>query len=151
MKIAENFTVAAPIDRVWAFITDPERVGPCLPGCQGIEVTGPDSYKAVIKVGIGPIKTSFKVDVQVTEMRPPEFAASTTKGEEGGRASSVTATNTLALKALGDNETEVSYSSEVSVVGRLGKFGLGVMKKKAEQLGGEFAEKFREQVETPPA
>jgi hypothetical protein len=35
----------------------------------------------------------------------------------------------------------------VSVVGRLGKFGLGMMKKKAKQMGEEFAEAFRERVE----
>jgi hypothetical protein len=35
----------------------------------------------------------------------------------------------------------------VSVTGRLGKFGLGMMKKKAEQLGAKFAESFRGKVE----
>jgi hypothetical protein len=32
-------------------------------------------------------------------------------------------------------------------VGRLGKFGLGVMKKKAESLGREFALAFKQKVE----
>jgi carbon monoxide dehydrogenase subunit G len=52
------------------------------------------------------------------------------------------------LVARGENETEVCYSSEVSVVGRLGKFGLGVMKKKAESLGRDFAATFKARVET---
>jgi carbon monoxide dehydrogenase subunit G len=42
----------------------------------------------------------------------------------------------------------VRYSSEISVVGRLGKFGLGVMKKKAEGLGADFVKALRERLET---
>jgi carbon monoxide dehydrogenase subunit G len=50
---------------------------------------------------------------------------------------------------LSDNETEVFYASEAAVVGRLGKFGLGVMKKKAESLAREFAQAFKNKVEQP--
>ena len=50
------------------------------------------------------------------------------------------------IKSLEDG-TEIAYASEVSVFGRLGKFGLGIMKKKARDLGQEFAETFREKVE----
>ncbi|MEQ9125811.1 MAG: 4-hydroxybenzoyl-CoA reductase, partial [Alphaproteobacteria bacterium] len=67
--------------------------------------------------------------------------------EEGGKASRVSADSTLALKALDESQTEVTYASDVSVVGRLGKFGLGIMKKKAKSMGEEFAAKFRERVE----
>jgi hypothetical protein len=36
-------------------------------------------------------------------------------------------------------------------VGRLGKVGLGVMKKKAEGLGRDFATAFKQRVEQPQA
>ena len=147
MKIEETFSVAAPIDRVWQFITDPEQVAPCVPGCQSYEVLGPKEYKASVKVAVGPIKTTFNVTVELTTQDAPTFLASTTRGEEGSRASTVTAQNELRLVSTGDQSTEVSYLSEISVVGRLGKFGLGMMKKKAQQLGGEFGEQFRTRVE----
>ena len=147
MKIEETFSVAAPIDRVWQFITDPEQVAPCVPGCQSYEVLGPKEYKASVKVAVGPIKTTFNVTVELTTQDAPTFLASTTRGEEGSRSSTVTAQNELRLVSTGDQSTEVSYLSEISVVGRLGKFGLGMMKKKAQQLGGEFAEQFRTRVE----
>ena len=147
MKIEDTFTVDAPIERVWRMITDPAVVGPCIPGCQGIEVTGPDTYKADIKVAVGPIKTTFSVTVQKTEERPPHFAASTTKGQEGGKASTLNAASTLALSEAEGGGTAIAYTSEVSVFGRLGKFGLGIMKKKARDVGHEFAQTFREKVE----
>jgi carbon monoxide dehydrogenase subunit G len=147
LKIEETFRVAAPIERVWRVITDPEQVGPCIPGCQGIEVTGPTTYRVNIKVAIGPIKTTFNVDVELTEERPPSYAASTTRGEEGGKASLLTARSELSLAAVGGDATEVTYRSDISLSGRLGKYGLGIMKKKAKTYGAEFAVAFRERAE----
>jgi carbon monoxide dehydrogenase subunit G len=147
MRIEDSFRVAAPVDRVWRFITDPAEVGPCLPGCQNVEVTEPNKYRATIRVAVGPIKTTFNVLVELTEQDPPHRAASVTRGEEGGKASTLTAQSELRLAALDDGGTEVHYASEVALVGRLGKFGLGIMKKKAKSLGEEFAAAFRARVE----
>ena len=147
MRIAQTFTVAAPIGRVWNFITDPDQVAPCVPGCQSYEVVGPKHYKASVKIAVGPIKTTFNVNVELTEEEPPFFAASITRGEEGGKASTLTANSELRLKPTPNGQTEVSYSSEIALVGRLGKFGLGIMKKQAEKLGEEFVEVFRARVQ----
>ena len=151
MRIEDSFVVAAPPDRVWRFITDPNEVGPCIPGCAAIEVTGPRSYAASIKVQVGPIGATFRVVVEVTAEEPPHRVLSVTRGEEGSRASMLSAESELRLEALEDSRTVVHYSSEVSVVGRLGKFGLGIMKKKAGSLGQQFAESFRTRVEAVEA
>ncbi len=150
MKIEETFTVAAPIEKVWAVITNPALVAPCIPGCQGAETTGPNTYKSKIKVGLGPINVTFVLDIELTEQRPPHFLAATTRGEEGGRLSALSAQSTLILEAGADGVTQIAYASDVSVVGRLGKFGLGVMKKKAKTLGEEFAASLRKTIEAQP-
>ena len=46
--------------------------------------------------------------------------------------------------------TEIAYSSDVSLVGRLGKFGLGIMKKKAKETGEAFARALRARLEGAP-
>lgn len=147
MKIEDSFIVQASRDRVWAAIIDPARIAPCIPGCESIEISGPNCYRARVSFAIGPIKAAFNLEVEVTEETPPSFVASTTRGEEGTRASVLTAHNELHLVTLEDGSTEVRYVSDVSIVGRLGRFGLGVMKKKAAALGVEFAEAFRARVE----
>jgi uncharacterized protein len=151
MRIEDRFVVAAPRERVWVAIKDPAVVAPCIPGCQGVEVVSPTLYKAKIRVQVGPIKADFNVDVEIVSETPLEEVRSVTRGEEGSRASSLSAENSLRLTALNDNETEVSYASEAVVVGRLGKFGLGIMKKKAESLGRDFAAAFKQRLEQPPA
>ena len=149
MRIEDRFVVAAPRRRVWVAIKDPSVVAPCIPGCRGIEVISPTLYKAKIRVQIGPIKADFNVDVEIVSETALEEVRSRTRGEEGSRASSLTAENTLRLTSLSENETEVFYASEAAVVGRLGKFGFGVMKKKAESLGRDFAQAFKQKVEQP--
>lgn len=139
MKIDERFAVSAPIDEVWAFIRDPQTVAPCVPGCVSVEVLSETSYRSTIGIAIGPIKARFNVVVQITEEIPPGRLVCVTKGEEGSKASVISATSEMLLTAVGDKSTEIAYSSEVFIVGRLGKFGLGIMKKRAGQLAEEFA------------
>lgn len=151
MKIEERFVVAAPIETVWTFIRNPEKIGPCVPGCLGIETIDDRNYRAKVAVAFGPIKPTFGLEMQLTDERPPNFALVVSKGEEGGNASRFSATSTLALTPVESNATEVHYASEVSVVGRLATYGLGLMKKKAKTLGEEFASNIRKALESGKA
>ncbi|MGC2776660.1 MAG: SRPBCC domain-containing protein [Bradyrhizobium sp.] len=147
MKIEKQFAVAAAQDRVWAFITNPSLIGPCIPGCKDVEVLAPGRYRASLQVQVGPIKTTFAGIVEARVERPPEYAEYALQGEEGGKASRLSAVSTLAIARLTDTECEVRYSSEVNVVGRLGKFGAGVMQKIADNLGEKFAKALRAALE----
>ena len=151
MRVEGSFAVAAQRAEVWRTLTDPALMASCIPGCGEIEQLSPTSYRAVVVVAVGPIKANFNLIVEVTREEPPVRVVSVTRGEEGSRASMVKADNVLELAEAADGTTLVSYASEVSVTGRLGKFGLGVMKKKAETLGQQFAQSFRAKIETNSA
>jgi hypothetical protein len=145
--VEDSFTVQASQADVWKAITDPGIVAPCVPGCEDVEVLGPTEYRAKVKMKVGPIKAKFNLNITITGEDPPFEMTSVTKGEEGSKASVVQAENTLRLTHVDDQITTLYYRSEVSIVGRLGKFGFGFMKKKAKTLGDEFAVAFRKTVE----
>jgi len=147
MKIENTFVVRAPRDLVWRHIVDPRRMVSCVPGCESIEQKDPRNYRATVRIEVGPIKSKFNLDVSVDVEEPPSLVVSTTRGEEGTRASTLSSTNRLELRALDERTTEVAYSADVTVVGRLGRFGLGMMKKKAESLGASFVRAFTAMVE----
>jgi carbon monoxide dehydrogenase subunit G len=149
MRIEKSFSINAPQDEVWKFVSSPKNVGMCFPGCQGVTALGEDKYKAAIKVQIGPIKTVFNVDFEETEKRPMEYSAYTSSGEEGNRASRLKARSTLTISPIDKFRTQVDYTSELSIVGRFGKFGAGMMKKKADSMGDEFVQVLRTQIEGP--
>jgi uncharacterized protein len=147
MKIEETFVVNAPRERVWPLITDPKLLATCVPGCESVDILSPDRYLGKVTIGIGPIKASFNVEVTITEQEAPSYVLCVSRGEENSRASQVSAENVLRLSDRGDGTTEVYYASDIQVVGRLGKFGLGIMKKKAKSLGDEFARAFKARAE----
>ena len=150
MRIEGSFDVALPRQVVYGHLTDAGLMAECVPGCEQIEQTSPTSYRATVTIGMGSIKARFNLVIEVTRERPPERVLSQTRGEEGSRASMLSADNEVMLMELDSATTRVTYASEVSVTGRLGKFALGVMKKKVEALGQEFAGRLRDRIEARP-
>ncbi len=138
MRIEGAFPLSAPRPQVWRMVHDCEVMAACLPGCESAEETEPGRYRVVVQVKVGPIKARFTLLVEITDEAPPERLDCRTRGEEGSRASQLSAESSLTLREVSEQETELAYVSEVSVTGRLGKFGLGVMRKKADQIAADF-------------
>lgn len=138
MFIERTFVLDAPLQRAWAFLNEPEEVGGCLPGCHTVEVVAPGKYKASVGLKVGPIKAGFDVQVDTVEERAPEYAAYTMTGADKEGSSKISAECTLALKELDGARTEITYTSKVHIVGKLGKFAGGVMKKLADGINDQF-------------
>ncbi|MBI5446114.1 MAG: SRPBCC family protein [Deltaproteobacteria bacterium] len=147
MQIEERFLISAPVDQVWAFLLDTQSVADCVPGCEAVECSGENSYTARMKVKVGPISANFDVQIDITEMAPPARLKSVIKGKDSRVASSLNASTVLDLVDLGSAGTEFHYRTDVSVFGRLGKFGEGVMREKAREYGERFAASVKEKLE----
>ena len=52
MRIEEKFTVAAPAEEVWAFLTDPERVAEALPGAEITDRIDDSTWKGGVSVKV---------------------------------------------------------------------------------------------------
>ena len=48
MEFSGTQSIAAPIEKVWAFLVDVNNVAGCAPGFQSIEVLGDEHWKAVV-------------------------------------------------------------------------------------------------------
>ena len=147
MDIKKSFRIAAPQSEVWDFITTAEKVATCLPGIEEVHVQGPGQYKGVMNIKVGPIKTSINADVAEIEQRAPEFVSYSMKGEEGGRASRLSAETRINLTPVSSDQTDVEFSSHAVIVGRLGKFAGGVMNKLADSMSEQFITSLRLQLE----
>ncbi len=145
------FRVSAPIDRVWEFLLDVERLAPCIPGCDRIERIDDTSFFIVVAARVGIVQARFKLRVTMTEKQPPHHLSSVAKGEDSMLGSSVEMQNRLDLEAVGPDETEVRYRSEVTVLGRLGSIGFSVMKEKVRRQGEEFAANVKRQLASASA
>jgi carbon monoxide dehydrogenase subunit G len=152
MQIDGQFPVAAPPHVLMKHLFDARLMASSLPGCESLERLDEERYRAVLAVALAGVKARFDLQVQVTK-RDELNVWTVTRGEEGGQASTLQADSQVSLAPTPEG-TLVSYRSEVAVTGRLGRFALGMMKKKAQSLGDEFAanlQKALTELEVPAA
>lgn len=147
MKLEGIFSIDAPRATVWDAIRDPALMARCVPGCESAEQVDENRYSAIVGAKVGPISARFNMIIDVEEEIAPRLMRSKASGEEGSRASMLTSRNTLVLEEAGPERTDVSWSADVSITGRLGKYGLGLMKKKVKSLSDEFVRAFAEKIE----
>jgi uncharacterized protein len=142
-RFDERFTVNAPPETVWAFLLDPKRLAPCIPGCDDLEIVDERTYRLRLTVKVGFLSTSQDVRMEIVETDPPRHLVSRGRGEDGRLGSRVEVRTSLELSPVGDGATAVAYTSDITVLGRLGSIGDAVMKVKARELARAFAQKVK--------
>jgi len=147
MIFEDTFTVRAPLAEVWAFLSDPERVAPCIPGTERIEVVDDRHYRVTAGARVSFLSVSFALNVTVTEIEEPRRLVSTAEGMDGAIKERVKITSALTLSPRDPATTEVSYRIDLAVFGKLAALGLGVVKGKARQMADEFAARIRARLE----
>jgi len=137
VDIEKNMVVAAPIDQVWRLLLDPKVMAGCVPGVQSVQVLSDTEYLAEIKVKISFISANFKIKTTILESRPPHYLRCEGIGEDSSVASSLKQTTEIFLTEQ-PGGTEIRTKTHAEVFGRLGSFGLSVMKTKADRMWGDF-------------
>ncbi len=155
MKMTGNQRIAAPRQRVWEALNDPEVLRRCVPGCQSLEKEPDGRLKATVAIKIGPIGARFAGAVTLSELDPPN--SYTISGE--GQAGTVGFARGGAKVRLADDNggTLLSYEVDAQVGGRLAQLGGPIIDATAKQLAAKFFEQFGEiaapatQAAAPPA
>src|SRR5947209_12567606 len=65
-----TFEVRAPIERVWAFVSDMRMIGGCVPGVQSVEILDETRARWNLKVKIGPLSQDIEVLTETLEQVP---------------------------------------------------------------------------------
>ncbi|HLX41017.1 MAG TPA: carbon monoxide dehydrogenase subunit G [Ktedonobacteraceae bacterium] len=147
MEFSGIQTIAVPIDKVWTFLLDVNNVAGCAPGFQSLEVLGEEHWKAVVSVGVGPVKAKFTMDVTRPEMHEPELMIVKGRGKAPGSA--VELAGSMELKAVGDNQTQMDWKASVVVSGTIASVGARLMQGTAEKLTGQFFDCLKTKLQAP--
>ena len=139
MKIANQFTVSAPIEQAWDVLSDLQQVIPLMPGAQLTGHEG-DDYLGKVKVKVGPVTSEFSGKVRFVEQdRGQHRAVIDAKGKESRGTGNAAATVTAQLSADGEH-TSVAVDTDLKIVGKLAQFGSGMLQQVSEKLLGQFVE-----------
>lgn len=115
---------------------DVNKVAACAPGFQSLEVLGEEHWKAVVTVGVGPVKAKFTLDVTRPEAQAPTQMVVKARGKAPGSA--VDMTGDMHLTALDSGETRMDWKAKVAVSGTIASVGARLLQGTAERLTGQF-------------
>jgi uncharacterized protein len=150
LKFENAFTVKARPDKVWAYLTDPYRVAPALPGAAITEKTGDGTWNGTITVKVGPVAAKYKGTVRFESMDPAARTATiVARGQDlsGRGGADMKMESRLSEKTPG--ETEVAMVSDVNVTGIMAQFGRGLVQDVSNQMFQKFTEAVRAELERP--
>jgi uncharacterized protein len=146
MKFQGNLLIARPIEKVWEFLWDIEKLSKCIPGCQAVKTLKErERYELSVKDSVGPITVQLELLADVKKIEPLKRIEIAMQGKDF-KAGGVRQTMALAL-ASKDNETHVDFETDVNVFGRLGTLGYPFVKKKAEAVIKEFGDNVKSAIE----
>ncbi len=149
MELTGDILIAAPRDKVWAAINNPDVLVRCIPGCENIEVVSPTEKHVRVLVRVGPVRARFVGKIRMEQVRPDQGCVLHFEGSGGaaGMASGQSSVE-LADEAGG---TRLRYTAQAAVGGKLGQIGGRMMDAAAKQMADQFFTALNQQMGAGPA
>ncbi len=149
MEMTGEYRIAAPREKVWAALNDPEILKASIPGCQELEKRSDTEMAAKVVSKIGPVKATFLGEVTLSNINPP--AGYTISGEgKGGVAGFAKGGADVTLIEDGD-ATILRYAAKAQVGGKLAQLGARLIDATARQMADQFFGAFAERVGGVPS
>ncbi len=138
--------INAPRDKNWKFLTDADFVAQCAPGVKEMVVIVPnEKYQAISTIGFGSVVAVFRTDVEFLELVPIDRAKVRAHGDAPGSA--VDAVSEMILLNSADGSTELKWTADIVVVGKIASVASRVMGSVTKKLTTKFFECVKRQIE----
>jgi len=148
MDMSGDRLIAAPKDKVWAALNDPDVLKACIPGCESIEKLSDTEMKAVAAVKLGPIAARFTGKVLLSDLDPPN--GYTISGEGQGGVAGFAKGGASVKLTDEEGGTKLAYQVNAQIGGKMAQLGARLIDSTAKQMAESFFSKFSAVV-APPA
>ncbi len=150
MKLENRCLVPADFQRTWDLIMDIPRAAACVPGMEEVVQQEDGSYRASMRVKVGPMGLTLAGTLQVLEQDPAKgearFLIEASDRRVGG---AVRADLLIQLRSEEENQTELVLNTDTTFIGRLGELGQPLIRRKANNTMQEFARNLAQQLSHP--
>jgi len=139
MEIKNEFDVPAPIDDVWRYLLDVDKVAPCMPGAQLTETIDDHNWKGRVNMKFGPVALTFAgtVTMQDRDDAAHRVVLHASGMEQRGKGAA-NATVTSNLEPEGDG-TKVRMQADVTLTGAVAQLSRGLLPDVSAKLTQQFA------------
>jgi carbon monoxide dehydrogenase subunit G len=144
VKIHNEISLRAPADELFAFLSDVERVGPCLPGAT-IDGREGDDYTGRMKVKVGPINATYQGKLRFVELdKEARRAVMRARADEVNGQGNAEASITTEVEDTG-GESVIRMDTDLQMRGKVAQFGRGAMEKISQRMFEDFARNIEQQ------
>ncbi|MBO0847267.1 MAG: SRPBCC family protein [Nocardioides sp.] len=146
MLIKNQFDVAEPLDKVWAFFGDVPQVAACLPGAELTEDLGNEAYAGTVGVRMGPVRLQFAGKAKILERddTAKRMVIDAAGADQKGRGqAAMTITAQLASAGAG---TRVDLDQDLQLSGAAAQYGRGMISDVTTVLMGQFASNMQRRI-----
>ena len=144
MEMTGEHRISAPREKVWEALNDPEVLAKCIPGCQELNKDSDTELSATVKSKVGPVSATFKGNVNLTDIDPPN--GYTISGEGTGGAAGFAKGGARVTLSDDPEGTKLEYSVDATVGGKLAQIGSRLIDSTAKKMANDFFSKFAELV-----
>lgn len=145
MELHGERLIAAPVERTWAALNDPEVLKACIAGCESLERTGDDAYTAQLTVRVGPVSARFKGNLRLTDVKPPTSYSMHFDGQ-GGAAGFGKGSADVSLSPQDSGLTRLAYTARAQVGGKIAQIGSRLVDAAAAKVADDFFQAFEARV-----
>jgi carbon monoxide dehydrogenase subunit G len=148
MQFTNDFEVSLPPDQAWPVLMDVERIVPCMPGAELVEIVDDKTFKGKVGVKLGPVALSFLCNAVFEEIDNTAHTAriKANGADAKGRGNANTTIRFgLQPSAKGSKviiDTDLTLSGAVAQYGR----GVGMIQTVANQIISQFAKNLEAQI-----
>ncbi len=140
MLVENEFTSPAPVDHLWAYLLDVERVAPCLPGAELTETIDDRNWKGKVLMKLGPVSLSFAGSVAMDERDDVGHRVVLhAKGMEQKGKGAANAVVTSWLEP-GEGVTTVKMRADITLTGPVAQLSRGLLPDISKKLTQQFAD-----------
>jgi carbon monoxide dehydrogenase subunit G len=141
MKIAGSYELAVPREKAYALLQNPDILGQCIPGAEGLTKVGDYEYEMKLKMMLASISGSFTGKVTLAEQKPPESFKLIVEGN--GKIGFLKGEGTLHLSP-NETGTTIAYEGDVQVGGTMAAIGQRLIDTTSKMMIKKFFDKFAE-------
>ncbi|MCS7001818.1 MAG: SRPBCC domain-containing protein [Dehalococcoidia bacterium] len=144
MILEHRLDAPAPKARVWSFVLNVPSVAECIPGVESLRLQDDGKWLGELRVKVGPIAILLAGTIKLIDSNESEgVAVYRLEGADRRIGSAVNAVMRIALTETGPTSTRVDIRTDATLIGKLGELGQPIIRKKADSVLAEFAERFQ--------
>ncbi|MBI4234180.1 MAG: SRPBCC family protein [Chloroflexi bacterium] len=141
MRLQFQCAVPAGRAKVWELLQDMGHAALCIPGVEGVQPQGDDTYAGTMRVRLGAVSLTLEGRLTLQQRDDArQRMVMAVEGRERRVGGAVQGTITLELGEPAPGHTALGIQADLAFLGKLGELGQSVIRHKAEATLREFAQ-----------